>query len=279
MGRPERVSCEHTRVLSCSVAERHGHDSGPARRSDDGTPAGMRGAMLQMPYRPTQNPTARSTGAPHLSSFPAWHSPSIAYLPLNLGTWRASPEPLGQRPWPAQGAIPSFRLAQAPCSPLLDMVSDNSCLTLRPTRTEFEKPFAEFVGDVFAKNPDLPCFKVGGFLSWGPVLAVRLRRRPELGAGAPVAAAAARRGARRLITPACGTVQVIIPLNLLCPLSHPLQVIPPRGWSPRKTPVNLEKLRISTPIKQHVSSLVAPAIGGAVALAVSRVAFLPESLQ
>jgi hypothetical protein len=61
------------------------------------------------------------------------------------------------------------------------MVSDNTCLTLRPTRAEFEKPFAEFVGDVFAKNPDLPCFKVGGFLSWGPALAVRLRRVPELG--------------------------------------------------------------------------------------------------
>ncbi len=31
---------------------------------------------------------------------------------------------------------------------------------MRPTRKEFERPFQEYVRDVFRKNPDLPAFKV-----------------------------------------------------------------------------------------------------------------------
>jgi len=34
------------------------------------------------------------------------------------------------------------------------------CPVLRPTRKEFERPFEEFVAEVFAKDPDLPMFKV-----------------------------------------------------------------------------------------------------------------------
>lgn len=34
------------------------------------------------------------------------------------------------------------------------------CPTLTPTRQQFQRPFMEFVSDVFKKNPDLPMFKV-----------------------------------------------------------------------------------------------------------------------
>ncbi|EFN59438.1 hypothetical protein CHLNCDRAFT_137990 [Chlorella variabilis] len=67
-------------------------------------------------------------------------------------------------------------------------IDEGFCPTLRPTRAAFEKPFCDYVREVFAKNPDLPCFKV----------------------------------------------------------------IPPKGWAPRKAPLDLERIRINTPIKQHV---------------------------
>jgi hypothetical protein len=34
------------------------------------------------------------------------------------------------------------------------------CPVMRPTRAEFQKPFMEYVAGVFAKDPDLPMFKV-----------------------------------------------------------------------------------------------------------------------
>lgn len=40
-------------------------------------------------------------------------------------------------------------------------IDEGFCPTLRPTRAAFEKPFCDYVREVFAKNPDLPCFKVG----------------------------------------------------------------------------------------------------------------------
>lgn len=36
------------------------------------------------------------------------------------------------------------------------------------------------------------------------------------------------------------------------PAPPPLQVIPPKGYLPRKAKVDLDKIRIGTPIKQHV---------------------------
>ena len=40
------------------------------------------------------------------------------------------------------------------------MVKDGTCATFRPTRADFQKPFSEYVVAIFAKNPELPCFKV-----------------------------------------------------------------------------------------------------------------------
>ncbi|PSC73626.1 Jumonji domain-containing [Micractinium conductrix] len=65
---------------------------------------------------------------------------------------------------------------------------EGGCPTFRPTRAAFERPFCDFVKEVFRKHPDLPCFKV----------------------------------------------------------------VPPAGWKPRRRSPDLDKIRINTPIKQHV---------------------------
>jgi [histone H3]-trimethyl-L-lysine9/36 demethylase len=38
------------------------------------------------------------------------------------------------------------------------------CPTFRPTRLQFERPFIDYVGDVFRRHPDIPMFKVGSRL-------------------------------------------------------------------------------------------------------------------
>lgn len=43
----------------------------------------------------------------------------------------------------------------------------NTCATLRPSREAFERPFAEYVGEIFSKHPDWPCFKVGQSFRYG----------------------------------------------------------------------------------------------------------------
>ena len=35
------------------------------------------------------------------------------------------------------------------------------CPTMQPTRADFQRPFLDYVAEVFSKNPELPCFKVG----------------------------------------------------------------------------------------------------------------------
>jgi hypothetical protein len=42
------------------------------------------------------------------------------------------------------------------------------CLTLRPTKEEFRKPFVDYVGKVFKENPDCGCFKVVPPKGWRP---------------------------------------------------------------------------------------------------------------
>lgn len=42
------------------------------------------------------------------------------------------------------------------------------CLTLRPTKEQFRKPFVEFVGKVFKEHPDCGCFKVVPPKGWRP---------------------------------------------------------------------------------------------------------------
>ena len=34
------------------------------------------------------------------------------------------------------------------------------CPIMQPSRTDFQRPFAEFVAEVFSRDPDLPMFKV-----------------------------------------------------------------------------------------------------------------------
>lgn len=47
-------------------------------------------------------------------------------------------------------------------------VQERLCITLKPTREEFSKPFAEFVEGVFRESPDCPCFKVVAPKGWRP---------------------------------------------------------------------------------------------------------------
>ncbi|KAL4431002.1 hypothetical protein ABPG75_006258 [Micractinium tetrahymenae] len=70
----------------------------------------------------------------------------------------------------------------------MKLSEDNACPTFRPTRAAFERPFCEYVSEIFKKHPDLACFKV----------------------------------------------------------------VPPKGWAPRRRLPDLTKIRINTPIKQHV---------------------------
>jgi alpha-beta hydrolase superfamily lysophospholipase len=57
---------------------------------------------------------------------------------------------------------------------------DGFCPTLRPTRAAFERPFCHFVREVFAKNPDLPCFKVGHSVQEGGCAALAACHRWQL---------------------------------------------------------------------------------------------------
>lgn len=42
------------------------------------------------------------------------------------------------------------------------------CITMRPTKEEFCRPFAEYVQEVFQNNPDCPCFRVVPPKGWKP---------------------------------------------------------------------------------------------------------------
>lgn len=46
------------------------------------------------------------------------------------------------------------------------------CPTLRPSQEQFEKPFAEYVQNVFRRHPDWPCFKASFMGSMGLLGAV-----------------------------------------------------------------------------------------------------------
>ena len=106
-------------------------------------------------------------------------------------------------------------------------------LVVRPSRAEFaDVPFSEYVAGVLKAHPGVPCFKVG---------ADRSSSHPRCKSYPP---------------PPPGRVSRPQPDLCLAPPSEAqshTQVVPPKGWSPRTSPMpSLDDVHIGTPIKQHV---------------------------
>ena len=129
---------------------------------------------------------------------------------------------------------------------------EGGCPTFRPTRAAFERPFCDFVKEVFRKHPDLPCFKVGGCWRAGglPRAGCRglLRRQLLLAPSQPLFRWRRMAPRLRLPNPHAPAARVRPPP----PPPHHGQVVPPAGWKPRRRSPDLDKIRINTPIKQHV---------------------------
>lgn len=66
--------------------------------------------------------------------------------------------------------MPRNFLGTLPVEPpgMVGFADGQEALVLRPSKREFNKPFCEYVREVFAKHPDIPCFKVIPPRGWAP---------------------------------------------------------------------------------------------------------------